>query len=762
LLTNVNTLFAQDKIYKFEDFTRGLASKLSPINLPNKFGTVCENVRLGEELQSLTKRPEVVSYGSADITEAITGMSRIYLSDGTKTLVVTHGDEIEKGTDSTGAFATILALSTGDYRWQWVTWHNIGIGGDGYNQPVKYDGSSASATYLGSCLATDAGSGAGPSGTYTYKVTYYTSSYEIAFDQASNALAVTDNDIDLTMIPIAPTTYGGEDVVGRKIYRIKDGGTTYYLLSNGTIANNTASTLTDSDADGELSATVYPAAPDATYTPPKGKLCLVHRNRLWIANNPTYPSRIYYSEDGLHDVFYDDSYYNIRQNDGDEITFIKNFKGILTVGKTNTIQKIYTERTDPSADWSISDPWSIYGCKAMYSAVVTPKGIFYLGEDGIYNFNGNSSSLISEAVTPEIADILPANRGDVWAEFHKGIYYLAYTSEESGASENNRILLLDTLSDSYSIDLLSVNAFCVFSSGTDWGVLYLGSSEDGNVYAYTKTDYEIVHKKHADFTGTWDDARYIPTGIPGGDADSPVLEIARIETIDELSGIINDLTGDINREDTDGSYISQALEVGASSYDKLYWNERFPTSGCNVTVNIRSASTAAGLTGEWSSAFSDPTGSDISGETANTFVQYKINLSTTDIDYTPELYRADNYVVRLSYNKEGTTTETTVPFRWQSGWNDLGAPGQTKVLKKIYAVYDSESTGTLTLKFTNFEGDSDSFEIDLQEHPSSYAEYFANGAFNCDYVNLEISESSLNDLKIRALYVWYSEEPLNI
>jgi hypothetical protein len=750
---------SKNNLWKVSDFSRGLNTKATPINLPQQFCTIAENVRFGDELNTLSKRNELLLYGTADTTEKITGMHRIYLADGTKTLIVTHGDEIEKGSDTAGTFTAIFTLVTGDYPWQWLTWHDMAIGTDGYNQPIKYDGSSASATYLGSCLATATATGAGPSGTYTYKISYYTASYEVILNQASNSVTVSNKDINLSMIPIAPDTYGGEDVIGRKVYRIKNGGATYYLLSNGTITNNTATTLTDSDADGELSATTYPAG-DATYTPPKGKFCIVHKNRLWIANNPTYPSRIYYSEDASPDIFLPTAYFNIRQNDGDEITFVKNLLGILTIGKQNSIQKLYTDRESPTADWSISDPFSLIGCQAPYSAVNTPLGILYLARDGIYQFNGQQTKLISEAVTPEIKDILPSNITSCWAEFHKNIYYLAYTSEKTGATENNRVLLLDTLSNSYSTDILSVNAFTTFSSGTDWDILYMGSSADGKVYAYTKQDYEVVHRKHADFTGTWDDARYIPTGIPGGNANSPVIEIAWTETIDEVLTAIDDTSGDIDRPDTGGSYISQALEVGATSYDKLYWNERFPASGCDVTFQIRSASTAAGLSSEdWSSEFTDPTGSDISGETANTFVQYKANLSTTDIDYSPELYKANNYVVRLTYKKEGAVTETTVPMRWKSGWTDLGHPGQKKSLRKILVLYDSESTGTLNLTFSNWEGDEDEFEIDLKTYPDSYSEYFTGGLLLGKMFNLEISESSLNDLKIRKVYVWYDTEP---
>ena len=747
-------------IHEWSTFKRGLNTNHTPINLHKDFGTVCENVRFGEELKSLTKRKELVSYGTADTTEAITSMHRLYLSDATKVLLVTHGDEIEKGTDSSGAFTAILDLATGDYRWQWLTWHNIAIGGDGYNQPVKYDGSSASATYLGSCLATATATGAGPSGTYTYKVSYYTSSYEVLFDQASNPVTVVNKDIDLSMIPIAPTTYGGEDVVGRKIYRIKNAGSTYYLLSNGTIANNTATTLTDSDADGEVSATTYPAGDD-TYTPPKGKYYIIHKNRLWIACNPDYPSRIYYSEDGLENVFLSTSYFNVRPNDGDSITFVKQILNTLIISKNNSIQHLYTKGSSPSADWSISDPWSFDGCQAPYSAVNTPKGIMYLSWDGLYTFTGQSSKKISDAVTPVIKDILPSNIGNSWGQYHEGIYYLSYVSEESAISENNRVLLFDIESDAYSIDIASVNTFCTFSSGTDWNVLYMGSSTDGSVYIYGKSDYEISHKKQADFAGTWDDAGYIPTGVPGGDADSAVIELRWTETIDDVATAINDTDGDINRPDTDGTYTSEALLVGALSYDKLYWHERFPTSGCDVTFQIRSASTVSGLTSEsFSTAVTNPTGSDISGETANTYVQYRANLSTDDIDYTPELYETENYVVRLTYDKEGVTPETTVPMRYKTGWTDLGKPGYPKLLRKLVVVYESESTGTLTLKFSNYEGDTDTFEIDLNEYPDSYVGYFTTGAFRGSLFNLEISESSLNDLKIKRIITVHDVEPL--
>jgi len=768
--------FAQDnsfknKIYSFSDFSKGLVTKTSNYSLLPNQGDICENLRFNSKYGSLSKREQILTYGTADATEPITGIHRFYLKNGTKVLLVNHGDEIEKGTDSTGAFTKILDLSSGDHRWQWLTWNNIAIGTDGYNQPVKYDGTSASATYLGTCLATATATGAGPSGAYYYKVSFYTSSYEVELSVASNPVIVSDKDISLSMIPIGPDTYGGEDVIGRKIYRNKNGGSTYYLLTNGTIADNSTLILTDSDSDAEISATAYPTVNNTTIfsaTPPKGKLCLIHYNRLFLANDPSNPSRIYYGDDSSVDYFVPSDYYwEIRPDDGDQITFIKHQKGLLTVGKENSIQKFYTDGSTPSADWSVSDPFSNVGCKAMYSAQESPLGIIYLGSDGIYKFDGQNSYLISESVTPEIDDILESNLSNCWGQYYQSQYFLAYPSRKTSISTNNRILILDLLAKAYEIDDWSSNCFTTFNSGTDWDVLYSGSSESGLVYAHKNQSYEVLHNKHSDFTGTWTNARYIPTDV-GGDDNSPIIEISRTTAIDDLTGTINNLTGSIDRDSLTGSYISQALNIGAKKYDKLYWNESFISNGDNVTFAIRSASTEVGLSGAaWSSEFTDPSGSDISALTSGDWLQYRISMTTDSYSHSP-IVSTSGYTVRLSYFKEATSSETSIPLRWRSGWLDMGFAGYRKTLKKIEC-FHTGSSGTLTLKFTmldfntdthKYEEVSDTFNIDLSTHQNYYSDYFTGGGLSGELLKLEITNSGISPLSIDRINLVMDGEPL--
>ena len=749
---------AKNQIYEISDFSGGQNSKLSQFSLPKNQGDIAQNVRFDTQLNALTKRDEVLTYGTASASNPILGMHRFYLYDNTKVLLINYSNKVAKGNDSTGAFTDILTVTQSDRKWQWLTWHNIAIGTDGYNQPIKYDGSSSSATYLGSALGLDAGSGAGPNGAYTYKITCYTASTEYSFNVASNTITVSDNDINLSMIPICPDTILGVTVTGRKVYRTEASGSTYKLLTNGAIANNTAVTLTDSDADGALGATL---SPTANLSVPKGKLLTVHNNRLFIANNPDNPSYVYYSEDGSHEFFFSDSILSVRKNDGDEITCLKTVLGKLTVCKNNTIQKIYTDGDDPATEWEISDPFSFVGCHAIYSAVNTPIGMVYLSNNGIYNFNGQYSELLSDPVTPDIRDISSSNITNTWGEYFKNSYYLSYTSSNSGSSTNNRVMILDLLTKAFSLDTIGINVFHVLRSGSDVEVLYSGSASNGNVYAHNESLQEIVHRRQSDFTGTFLNMRYIPVEA-GGDTESPVLELSRTATVDALVGTIDSLIGTIDRETTYGTYISQSLTINASAFDKVYWNETLPQSATgDVLFAVRAATSDSALSSAtWSSDVGNPSGSDISSNSASTVMQYRITMNTGDLAYTPTIYKANNFNLRITYNIAGETDEDSVPFRWRSGWIDLGQPGYKKTLRKIYIYYESDSTGTLNIDVENYGGNTDSFAINLQTYPSEYVEYFANGAFLGELFRFDITEDSLNSLKVKKMIVVYDIEPL--
>lgn len=93
-----------------------------------------------------------------------------------------------------------------------------------------------------------------PSGKYEYMVTFVNSFGESNPSSRSIPITVASKKVSLTAIPLGESV---NTVTSRKIYRTKDLNTaandnTFFLL--GTLANNTATTLTDNSADSILGA----------------------------------------------------------------------------------------------------------------------------------------------------------------------------------------------------------------------------------------------------------------------------------------------------------------------------------------------------------------------------------------------------------------------------------------------------------------------------------------------------------------------------
>ena len=116
--------------------------------------------------------------------------------------------------------------------------------------PQRYDGSGCAAVGVDPPQAAPAlaeGDAGDLTGTYKAKVTFVNEwGAESNAGPASGEITVATKKIDWTNIPV-----GGAGITARKLYRTKDGGSEYFLVT--TIENNTATTYTgDNVADANL------------------------------------------------------------------------------------------------------------------------------------------------------------------------------------------------------------------------------------------------------------------------------------------------------------------------------------------------------------------------------------------------------------------------------------------------------------------------------------------------------------------------------
>jgi hypothetical protein len=734
--------FCADSFIVLEDFSTGMKSHVSDYLIAQGASKSSLNVRYNSIYGNISKRQEKVKISTIR-NAPIKSVHRYYKSDYTKYYISTSSTYMDYTSD-TGTNVVLATGLTDSKRWTSVTYKDIWIATNGYDNVKKWDGkttvtANTDGARTAENLITDLGApftelNTGSNLTaekwYQYKIAYYNGSYYTYSSTLSNAILTgsTVRDIYLTDIPL-----GAPGTTHRYIYRTTGqsnkaalASATFYLVKD--IADNSttvlADTVVDTTADDNAAPTWATVSAGYNVNPPKSKYCIINQERLFLANNPTdvnSKSKVYYSPVYYPDYFYyHTDYRDILPDNGDEITFIKNLLGILTIGKTRSICKFYT--TGSTSNWSVSDAFeNAVGCIAPYSATNGLNGIYYLGSGGLYIFNGQSSELISDSITDKTRDILETNYDEVVACFNKNVYYLSYTGLEQGLAINDNVIIFDVTRNAYSIDNSKVDSFCVADSADDSGIVISGSSEsDGFLYSQGENFSKLTYRYLSQFNGGTFADSYAYSESTYDTEQYPVLRLGDFtawEDLDDATAWEDSGDWTWTTHTLSGTWTSPAILANIGVFDKLYWNERLNIYG-NITFAIRTGvDETACLAATWSSEFSDPSGSDISALTANNYIQVRITLTSTSYAVTPELYYSDGYNWRITYKKSGNVIEPSFLSQWESGRYSFGIEN-SKRLKEIQ-VYYTGTSGTLTCYYETDNGNERSFNINLATEPNT-------------------------------------------
>jgi hypothetical protein len=400
-----------------------------------------------------------------------------------------------------------------------VTYKDLLICSNGYDNIFVYDGSSTNVTWeLGSCKATliEGGSNLDSGATYSYKITYDADAY--VCDAVSNTVTTSagSRKVTLSNIPLQPVGSGA-----RKIYRTNGGGTVYYLIATeGTGAFATEAVIyTDDIADD--TAIPMPAVTDDM---PKGGVLQLHRERLFITRDPSYPNKIYYSNPYLPHYIQQTvnlDYMDVNPDDGDEIMGIPIQLGTMLCIKKNTIRLIHVTSAVSGADpatWYADDPISFVGSPAQWSITQTPYGVMFLGWDHWYMFNGSSTEPIMDEF--DTGEILPATYYDTVGFWHKGSFLAAYTDIGAASQQHDRVMRYNMKRLALSYDTIPANCFAAKVGDDETGELYYGHSSSGYILQDENKDtlYKLNTKTQAS-EGT------ATNTFVGGTESSPYIEI---------------------------------------------------------------------------------------------------------------------------------------------------------------------------------------------------------------------------------------------
>ncbi|RLE42220.1 hypothetical protein DRJ16_05135, partial [Candidatus Woesearchaeota archaeon] len=592
VLNSIGT--AQDRILTIRDF-KGLSTKVSSYDIKPEFATEALNVRF-TTIGSIKKRYNRSKYNSTSLGDnPVHFVDRVYIN-GTGYLIIGYDTTLKVGDDSTGTFSDLKTGLTSGLHFQGQVYKDFYYVGNGTDDNIRTDGTSANTTTMGcqvpsSTMTASAVSGSGLEiGDYKYKVTFVYDDYQESNGQATETTVTTTSGNQKVSLADIPTGASGSGVTKRKIYRTQVDGDVYYYLT--TIDDNTTTTYEDTTPDSSLGSDTIPTDHDI---PPKFKYIRVAKERLFLV--PPDSSYVYYTliEDTISypDIVPSTNYIPISEDDGDIITGLAiDPTGVLTIFKQNSIRKLFIEGSPE--DWSVSESFSPNGCSAPYSIAESPYGIIYLHRSGsrkeIRVFDGQTSKVISERIEPTLANISDTYLENCVGVYHEGKYYLAYTDKSTGATYNNRVLVIDLERDAFSVDKKDIASFCVWKGQGDWSELYSGDSQAGYVYREDSCSQDIYHQTKSDLdSGTYDNCE------SSGTEQSPEVHLVTAD-LSSLVGaqVANTLTSNAassysGEDDTawpSGDLKSDILEISAHTLRKLYWTEELGDKG-DVTVQIR-------------------------------------------------------------------------------------------------------------------------------------------------------------------------------
>ncbi len=432
---------------KSDKWIRALNILVSATQIQNNEVAEMTDCQLIEDGKIQCPRDGQAYYGATNGSR-VTGIFPLYLSSGTRQLLRTVGTTLQKYTNATtwtniAGYAYTTGLNT-----YGATTHDKLYLCNGTDPLTYYDGTSiTSFTAIGSAnTPTVTRTGTDGAYTYSYKITAITAVGESAGSTAgtqthSVAALTTSNYMSLSWS--ATTSAVGYNVYGRKDAK-------WYFMAY--VDGNTNTTYVDKGQDTPNEAFLAPVA-DAT-AGPKGKYIKIYKDTIFIAGDPTYPSRIYYSAgvDRINDftIGAGGGYIDVAVNDGQTITAIEVFKNSLVVWKEDSIYQ-FTFTTSGAPTIVLIN--NSVGCIAPRSVVtvendvyfLSRRGVFTIGNEPGFSFDVLRTNELSAKVRSDIKTIDPAYIQNVSATYtsdaNKNLVIFSYTP--SGSTTNSKALIYD-------------------------------------------------------------------------------------------------------------------------------------------------------------------------------------------------------------------------------------------------------------------------------------------------------------------------------
>lgn len=395
---NYDLQYKEEKMLQSRNdkWIRGLNTTVSNTQIRADELSEAQDIQLVEDGKVKCPRDGQDYYGTSTDSRVM-GLFPFYKSDGTRKLVRMSGSSLY-AYSSTSAVAITGAVYTTGLPMNGVIAYDRLYLANGTDALTYYDGASVTSFSGISAPSTASVSFSGSTGTFTYsyKVTAVNTVGETTPTAAATAIANVSSLSTTAYTTVSWTAVSG--AVGYNLYGRKDGTWRHMIYLEG------ANSVTYNDT-GTVTPNELQLPPEGnTTTGPKGKYIALYKDSLFIAGDPTNPSRMYYSGGGdhVHDftVGGGGGFLDVSKNDGQVITGMIVFKNKLLVFKEESIYQ-FSFTTDGLPQ--IEQVSSSLGAVAPRSIVAVENDIFFASRRGVFTIGNEAGFAFDVLRTNELS-----------------------------------------------------------------------------------------------------------------------------------------------------------------------------------------------------------------------------------------------------------------------------------------------------------------------------------------------------------------------
>ena len=435
--------------YKNENYTNfgGINTKASPYaNQRTEFRNI-ENMNF-QLIGSLSQRRGTTLFTSASVAGRINGIYEFQRLNGASYVVV----EANTNLYSVNSVAfTSIRTNVADQLCDFTAFVDRLYIANGKDF-LRFDGNNAVNAMLPEppAFSVTGAVGGGLSGVYTISYGYINDIGTLG--PVTNGVTISLNGATFGSITVlgatAPTGFGVSNYVA---YLSQAGSVnrfavnTFYDIAGTSFVVNASAALTSTPENFNLFFNANTSVYGNSLAPSYLEL---FNNQMFMSGFSLYPSRVFWSEIGDPEAV-DPTYYNdFRTNDGDVVTGMKFYNGVLIITKERSVHRVVGDNPDNFYFQEISDQ---YGCLSNRAMVVFNNLLWFLDIKGICQYNGANIGVISDNVEPYFLRMnVSAARRNATAVHYKQLNEVWFSFPIDGSTINNITIVYDYVSNAFT------------------------------------------------------------------------------------------------------------------------------------------------------------------------------------------------------------------------------------------------------------------------------------------------------------------------